>query len=607
MLGTVGSGLRAQILDDSTVMRFSAGTIRYRTEEQMSRNQNSMRLDTSLSYFSEKGDFLFQDQQMFQNLGVFGTAGQNLYYQMPVSIGLRSGMEMFDHLLPNRNEIAYFNTFSPFSEIRYTQGARQRASLKTTFSVNPGRGLNLTGYYQRMTGARILNVTQAEERLTDHHSLYVSGNFSDSSGRYRAWGHYQHSNILQYETGGGKLPSSGNSDSLFLASDIAQVQISRDARNRELRNNWYFSQVWKPFRKLFYLRTSHYRGRQVNRYEDPKPVVDFYGVDRLALQRSPIIGETSDSLLALRSFQVFENTLYAGIQDSVQTTEVYLRRRDLKYFNNLQTFLVPEAEWIAGFRFAGLYKGNQALLQAEYLNLDQFDLKGSILLKGWNLEARLMSWMPSVVEQTFVSKNLLYQTNFKASRGLQLKGEKRFQLGKWYIRPGFEQFTISNGVAFGADFLPFQEDQISVMQYASLGFGGSAGRIHTDNRLIRVFQSGGRISRMPGYVYRSTHWFDLVRNRKAYGVQLGLNLDWRTDWTTEQFHPLSGQWYLSDQTIPTYFLLDAFAHVRIDRVRIYFKVHNVLQGLGSPGYFAAPLYPAQRRLFEVGLNWRFFD
>jgi hypothetical protein len=47
--------------------------------------------------------------------------------------------------------------------------------------------------------------------------------------------------------------------------------------------------------------------------------------------------------------------------------------------------------------------------------------------------------------------------------------------------------------------------------------------------------------------------------------------------------------------------------VRIDRVRIYFKVHNVLQKLGSPGYFATPFYPGQRRLFEFGLNWTFFD
>lgn len=599
--------MQAQILDDSTVMRYHSGTVRFRNEEQMGRNQNSQGLDTSLSYFSEKGDFLVQNDRLFQNLGVFGSAGQNLFYQMPHSIGLRNGMEMFDYLIPDRSQIAYFNTFSPFSEIRYTQGARKRASLKTTFSVNPSRGLNLSGYYQRLTGTRILNVTQQEERLVDHHSAYVSGNFSDSTGRYRAWGHYQHLNHLQYETGGGKLPSSGNSDSLFLAPDLAQVQLNRDARNREIRNNWYFSQVWKPLGKLFHLRTSHYRSRQVNRFEDPRPSVAFYKAERLALQKSPNVGEVSDSVLALRTFQVWENALFAGIQDSVQTTEVYLKRRDLKYQNNLQTFLVPKSEWIAGFRFAGLYKGNQAVLQAEYLNVDQFDLKGSILLKGWQLDARLMSWMPSVAERTFISKSLLYQTNFKASRGLQIKAEKQFRIGNWYLKPGYEQFTVSNGIAFGSDFLPFQESEISVMQYASLSFGGVAGRIHTDNRLVRVFQSGGRIAHMPGYVYRSTHWFDLVRNRKAYAVQLGLNLDWRTDWSAEQFHPLNGQWFLSDQSIPTYFLVDAFAHVRIDRVRIYFKVHNVLQGLGSPGYFAAPLYPAQRRLFEVGLNWRFFD
>jgi hypothetical protein len=53
--------------------------------------------------------------------------------------------------------------------------------------------------------------------------------------------------------------------------------------------------------------------------------------------------------------------------------------------------------------------------------------------------------------------------------------------------------------------------------------------------------------------------------------------------------------------------MNAFAHVRIDRVRVYLRVHNVLQGLGSMGYFAAPGYAGQPRLFEIGLDWTFFD
>jgi hypothetical protein len=480
--------------------------------------------------------------------------------------------------------------------------------IRTTFSVNVLPQLNLTAHYQRLTALRILNVSQSEQRETDHHSAWVSGNYTSKKGNYRIWGNYQHLNHLEYETGGGLANTPNQSDSLFISPDLMPVALSSNARNRELRNNWYFSQIWKPFENGLYLRTSHRRTRQVNRFTDPAPNLNFYGADRLYFQKSNSDGKT-DTLFSDRCFQAWENTGYAGYQDSLQDLSFYLKRRDLRYYSNLQTFLSGRSEWIAGFLFQGLYKGLKARLLAEWLNANEFDLDGKIVLRGWNLGGRLFSFQPSMIQREFISKNLYYLTDFKPSRAVRITFDKRFQLGKWTIGPSFEHISIANGIAFDGTFLPVQRDKIATMQYAGISIEGSlGGRIHTDNRFIRVFQAGSRISQMPAYIYRSAHWFDLVKNRKSYGVQLGFNLDWRFDWPTENFNPLTGQWFLQNQTtIPPYFLLDAFAHIRIDRVRLYFKVHNSLQKVGSPGYFAAPNYPGQRRLFEFGLNWTFFD
>ncbi len=113
---------------------------------------------------------------------------------------------------------------------------------------------------------------------------------------------------------------------------------------------------------------------------------------------------------------------------------------------------------------------------------------------------------------------------------------------------------------------------------------------------------------MPGYVLRTSHWFDVVRYRKSYAIQAGFSLDWRNQWTPEIFIAPNAQWYVQNQQkIPTYFMMNTFVHLRIDRVRAYFRVHNTLQGLGTRGYLATPGYPGQRRLFELGLDWTFFD
>ncbi len=604
-----------QILDDSTKLLYSVKTVRQRTEEAMVLNKGAEIGDTSLNNFSEKGDFIYQGKKIYQNLGVFGTASRPLFYQLPDAIGLRNGMNMFDYLIPEQNQIRYFNTRSPYTDIQYAQGAKQRAMIRTTFSVNLKPRLNFTAHYQRLTALRVLNISQSDERTSDHHSIWVSSNYSTKDNRYRAWGYYQHLNHLQYETGGGftRKTSDGSlsqnqSDSLFLSPEIMPVYLNANTRNRELRNNWYFTQIWKPFGNGLYIRTSHSRNRQVNRYTDPLPNAAFY-LNREYFQKSDDPKALPDTLFSDRSFQAFENTLFAGFQDSLQNLSFSIKRRDLKYYSNFQTFDYPKAEWVAGFQFQGLYKGLQARLSAEFMTIDQFDLKASTNLWGWNVAGRLVSFLPSMIQRQFFSKNLIYLTDFKPSRAVQLKAEKTFTIRKWSISPSFEHLTVSNGIAFSDSMLPVQRDKVATMQYAGLAISGAIGkRLHTENTFIRVFQAGSRIAQMPGYVYHSAHYYDLVRNKKAYGVQLGVNVDWRYDWPSETFNPLNGQWFLQNKTtIPPYFLVNAFTNVRIDRVRLYFKVHNVFQKLGSPGYFATPFYPGQRRLFEFGLNWTFFD
>ena len=598
-----------QILDDSTKQLYSAKTVKYRLEAEMIQNSGAKMKDSVLNQFSDKGDFIYQGTKIYQNLGVFGTSARPLLFELPGSIGKRNGQTSFDYLVPDQSQVQYFNTLSPFTDIQYAQGAKQRAMIRTTFAVNVLPRLNIAGQYQRLTALRILNVTQSEERMVDHHSLWLSANYSTKGGKYRVWGYYQHLNHLQYETGGGKPSRRGLAftDSLFISPDLNPVYLNNNARNRELRNNWYLQQVFKPFGNAFTIRTSHKRSRQSNRYEDPVPTASFYGGETY-FQKNPT-ASVSDSLFSLRTFQVWENTGYVGFQDSLQDVNVYIKRRDIQYSNNIQTFNPGSAEWILGFQFHGLYKGNRVDLVSEWLSPNEFDLKGNILLKGWNLGGRLFSYLPSVIQSEFVSKNLIYETDFKSSRAFQLTGSKRFSIGKWSFTPSYEQISVARGIVYDTSFKPQQANKISLNQYFGITVEGTfARRFHTQNRFIKVLQSGEKISGMPGYIFHSSHWYDLVKNKKAFGVQLGFNLDWRYDWPSENYNPLTGQWYLQNSvTIPPYFLLDAFANIRIDRVRLYFKVHNVLQKVGSQGYFAAPLYPAQRRLFEFGLNWTFFD
>lgn len=603
------TSLPGQILDDSTKEIYSWKTVRYRYENQMLSKRGGSRGDTTLENFSQKGDFIYQGDRIFQNLGVFGTAGQSLFFELPESIGLRNGFNCFDLLIPGFQQIRYFNSLSPYTEIQYTQGARQRSMLRATFGQNVLPGLNFTGHYQRFTALRTLNVTQNDERLADHHSAWVSGNYQSKNGHYQAWAHYQHANHLQYETGGGRLSSSGRSDSLFISPEIMPVWLNSNARNRELRNNWYATQVWKPFGNPLFIRTAHYRTRQLNRYTDPLPNLAFYKVSNLHFQKLGSTASKPDTLFSERVFQQWNHTLAVGWQDDFLEASLYVKNRNSSYRNNLLVLSPNRNEWIAGMQVHFPIAGGETEWVGEWINAQEWDVRTKWHRQDkWQFSLRYMRYRPSLIQSEFVSKNLFYVQDFRSTTALEVALAYKLKMGNWSLMPSITQHVVDKGIAFDASFLPFQISETVLMQRFGLIFSGKAGRYGTENWFYRVNQSKDKIFSMPGYVYHSAHWVDLLKPRKGFAAQLGFNLDWRYDWTSMIFHPLSGQWVLQhESTIPPYFLMDMFAHIRVDRARFYFKVHNTLQGLGGLGYFAAPNYPAQRRLFEIGVVWTFFD
>lgn len=601
-----------QILDDTTVERYNEKTVHFRREAQMVTGFGFQIADTSLRQFSQQGDFLYQESGWYQNLGVFGSAARPLFFQLPKSIGLRSGYGPIDYLVPTKDEVRYYNTLSPHSDIQYFQGARQRAMLRGTISQNILSGLNITAHYQRLTAMRTINVTQAEERQTDHHSAYISTNYSDSLGRYKAWGHYQHQNHLEYVTGGIQFASDQPSyrDSLFVNPEIYPARLDKNARFRDLRNNWYFSQIWKPGIAGLYLRSSHFRTRQTHRYGDPGPRLNFYGQENLFFQKPVTVdNQPIDTLWSERVYRLWENAVFLGFQNQHIDFSFYLKNRDTRFASNLYARFRQKQEWVYGAQFSGRLGPGKVHILGEWISPKEFDLQSTWTWAGFQAEGRLISYKPSLAEMEFVSKNLLYITDFQHSNGLRLSIRQQIAWRKWQLIPAFEHLSVADGITFLSDGQPVQQNGFSTMQWLKLGLNGQIGkRFFTENQIIRTFQSGERLAQMPSYAYHSAHWVEVFQKKKGYAIQAGFNLDWRYDWPSMAFYPINGQWYITDnQRIQPYILVDAFIHIRMNKTRIYAKVHNTLQGLGSPGYFATPNYQAQRRLFQIGLVWYFFD
>lgn len=598
----------AQILDDSSRQIYSSRTVRIRYEREMSCQKGNYRPDTTLDGFSEKLDFLRVNGIEFQNLGTFASASRPLLFELPAAIGKRNGMQAYDALIPAKDAIPYFTTLSPYTSIRYMQGARQRAMLQAGFAVNPVALWNVAAQYQRITALRIVNVSQQDERETDHHSLWLSSNFSTRNKRYRIWGNYRHLNHLHYVTGGAKTGGPGFTDSLFAFSNIIRARLFSDARNRDLRNNTHLVQELNLF-SGFYLRSALSREKQTTSYGDSRPDSLYYGRNNFFFQTEGAARGEPDSLFVRRIFEVFENSAGIGWRDSLHDIHLYLKRRNWNFNSMYFPGSRKGSDLIFGFKADGSLKTLSYQTRMEYASPKEYDLNAGLILGSGRASLRMISYLPSIVQETFQSSNLLYERSFSPTMAIQLKISEELRWKKIRINTRAEWMQVENGIAFDSTFQPFQASGRSSFLFPGADLDLLAGkRWHFTASVTLPNQKGSRIAGIPSKIIRAGIWADLVKNRRALAAQAGFTLDWRDAWASEIFIAPNAQWLVQQsQLIPAYSVLNAFVNLRIDRVRVYLRVHNALQGVGSPGYFASPGYPAQRRLFEIGLDWTFFD
>ena len=72
--------------------------------------------------------------------------------------------------------------------------------------------------------------------------------------------------------------------------------------------------------------------------------------------------------------------------------------------------------------------------------------------------------------------------------------------------------------------------------------------------------------------------------------------------------PVTQQFYLQNNfLVDRYLVADAFASLRVKRVRILLKMSHINEGLGGLGYYVTPRYLGMQRAFSFGIYWPLFD
>ena len=89
--------------------------------------------------------------------------------------------------------------------------------------------------------------------------------------------------------------------------------------------------------------------------------------------------------------------------------------------------------------------------------------------------------------------------------------------------------------------------------------------------------------------------------------QLGFDIRWQQGYYANAYDPITQQFYIqNDFKIDTYWAADLFFIMKARKLSIWLKWKYFNQKK-QDGYFDTPLYPATRKMIDLGLRWHFYD
>ncbi|WP_018344918.1 putative porin [Cytophaga aurantiaca] len=645
MLGIFGS-VQAQILNDTTQQLYGYHSLRYGTEADVFLNRGLKReIDSSLASIQRYG-FIYKNSQFSQDLGNWATPLKCVTSNLPNQLGVQTGFGVFDAYEYKADDVKYFDTRSPYAELKYYQGSRGQQSLDIAFSRNINAQWNVGIDLRRIVSKKIVGYVQRNDRQAENYAFDFYVSHHSKNNRYFLLATFNYLEAHNFETGGIRPDSTdGKADD---KNDLFENQLEKvwfayqSTRSLDKRYNYRVYQHYGilPNQKLqvFYRFDYSYR---VNRYNDNALVSNDTFYTRFADYNTK--GVYSNTQISDRSdFNLFDNRMglkgssgklfYAAYlksryvkmrqgydyRDSIPvlnsyTTEWYLAGQVRRYFDTTNTGYV-EALGEYGFE-----SKNNLNPDPKNNSMAAFNLK----YKGFSAVASMWAVSPTLLQSGYRSNLVSWDTSFNLQKTKHLFVQYAFTKRKVDIIPSIAYNSYSDLIYFTEAGTPTQYTDGAIMHIQpKLGLRFNLWKIHIYNEFQYNYKdsnkgNGKDILQMPEYVNATQLFIEAWLFKRATLLQTGFDVFYKSSYRANAYNPLLQQYYVTTQHgsgasdfnyVNEYVVVDFFVNMQIRTARLFIKMSNLAAGLGQPkGYFTTPYYTGIPRTVDFGISWRFFD
>ena len=624
----------SRVIDDTTKQIYGPNTSRYYYEYEVFYNQQALHaIDTSIRNYHRTSTYVQNNDNLYQDLGNIGTAIRPIYYRTPDKIGATTGFDAYD-LYWDSELIRYFDTKSPYTNMKLVLGGKGRSLTRATFSRNINPRWNFGFTYRGLFVDKQIQRKGKNDRITrsNYYDAYTAYQNKDST--YRLFINFRRMLHRVNEFGGVLVDENDAEEAEGLAPyfDIDARPWLTTASSEDLRTNFH---VFHQFMVGSGLQLYH----TFDRYKQKNKFLDVRS-DAQALFYDFTIPSEADSVEDATTIRTVRNEV--GIKGNLLKlfyNGYYAMRHYSMRYNHLPTDTLNlsfpyekgnESYFGGRIRLAldslvevrGLA---EIMLGGESTTGAPSRIEGSIRSKWFSASLKQLTYRPSFVAQAYRGRHDYWDFRTDDPEGLsntessQLAGALHYANSVISLSPGITFTRLRNYIFFDKvtndsavqHVYPRQSDGNQI--YASPEVRGSITffrHLTLSNRTIyTVFiENADDAIRIPELFMNTQLSYANIFFNGNLDMHAGIDVHWKSAYYAHGYDPAIQQFYTQDEfESPAFPIVDIFFSAKIKRARVFFKYNNLLQAFADTGYLPTPYYPGQRNILDFGFDWSFYD
>lgn len=518
----------------------------------------------------------------------------------------------YSNYFSSPQNIKFFNTRTPFTDLFYVLGSKKEQIFKMTFSYNVKKNWNVTADFHRIRSEGFY-----PRQNTNDNFLIVSSNFKSNNNRYYFLASIIYNNVKNAENGGML------DDSVISSTGVHLSSAKRSTLNQSIFFKQYLnfgersadtSKFNSIIPKSRLILTSMIENN-ILKYEDADPLSGYYPTiyfDSTKTYDSTFNYKIENEL----AWKRLNNNKYRGFKDifgatfSVKQQLITVRQNEMDTaFNNIS----------AGAEFYNTYSKNKFW----------WNISGKYTLSGYNkenyytsatfkkaikdslnvliLKAEMNSQSPDFIYNHYSSNHFKWNNNFQQSQTSCLG--IHFSALKYHFALGANVTNYTNLLFY--DFAA-RATQYKVPVNVMTAFIKKEITLynwHLNNKVIYQYVPEGITAiRLPEYVLEHSLYYSTGMFKDVMNIQIGASLFYTSAYYANAYMPATALFYLQNEKKQgNYPFVDFFLNAQIKSVRIFFKIDHLNSGMAGSNYSLTPNYPMNTRAFKLGISWRFYD